>query len=549
MFSPPAQGSGSGSPASSVSISSASASPPQSEDDFELSEAEAAASSSEDSKAGEPEYDVPSPSEESDSDRKHARVSAARRRTKRRRAGPAVVAIASISVESETCHFSAAETAMLQKKLLSWYVANCRELPWRAPPRYRVDGPAVHPTGSPLKQSSPGAPYAVWVSEVMSQQTRLSVVVDYWKRWMAAFPTVEALAAAPLERVNELWSGLGYYRRAKFLHEAAVQLMSDFGGDLPRNVADLLKVKGIGAYTAGAISSIAFNVPVPAVDGNVERVMARTRPGIMPNRSPSSTLGAKAKVYEKLARGLVTDIECAGDFNQGLMELGATICTPKNPLCGSCPIQDLCGSYADAKTAGESPSLYAERYPVKDLSRKTKSRDEVVLVCAVSRLRTQESGDSQLEYLLLQRPASGLLAGLWESPNIVLSSKDAAKHISTTARTRLMDKYLEELLPQIAGAGTSVSSRGRKAVGEATHVFSHIRQELHVECLLVVDDAPWKDSGKAAGTAFRWLPETKITDSAVATQMRKALKLAFQSDKPRFAAKASAKRPRARKVR
>jgi endonuclease III len=180
---------------------------------------------------------------------------------------------------------------------------------------YRPNGKPCAPRMESSVQSSPGAPYGVWVSEVMSQQTRISVVCEYWTRWMVEFPTVEALASASLERVNEMWSGLGYYRRAKYLHDAAIQLVNEYGGKLPGEAAELKKIKGIGPYTAGAIASIAFDESVPAVDGNVERVLSRLLPGITPNREPSRSQAFKSHVYEKLASDLVMDIECAGDFN------------------------------------------------------------------------------------------------------------------------------------------------------------------------------------------------------------------------------------------
>lgn len=544
--------------ASASSSSSSPSSSPSSEDDYDpgggAGSASLAPSFSDQSSDSVPDFvdresllDVPSPSEDDASDEnkgKRRRAPAARRRAKRPKSDPEVT---TVKVESKVAAFSAAEIETLRANLLSWYVVNCRHLPWRAPPRYRADAPAVHP-GPPEKQSSAGAPYAVWVSEVMSQQTRLSVVVEYWKRWMAAFPTVQALAAAPLERVNELWSGLGYYRRAKFLHEGAAQIVAEYGGDIPESVTKLLKVKGIGKYTAGAVSSISFNNAVPAVDGNVERVLARMRPGILPNTAPTNTPGAKAKIYDELASALVADIECAGDFNQGLMELGATVCAVHNPLCESCPVQSVCGSHAEATASGQDPATYAKQFPVKDKSRKTKQRDETVLVCVVSRLVSDKDGaPSTLEYLLLQRPASGLLAGMWESPNVVLSSADAAKHNSARSRARLMDGYLAKLLPQV-GVERDGAAAGRRPAGEAAHVFSHIKQRLLVECMRVGSSVSGA-SGTAQGVAFRWLPETEIRDSAVATQMRKALALAFVDGQAGAKPEARAGRARARKLR
>lgn len=333
-----------------------------------------------------------------------------------------------------------------------------------------------------------------------------------------------------MEEVNEMWAGLGYYRRARFLHEAACQIVSDYDGELPRSVEGLLKVKGIGRYTAGAISSVAFNLAVPAVDGNVERVLSRTRPGILPNKTPTATPGAKAKVYDALASKLVADIECAGDFNQGLMELGAMVCTPKNPSCSACPVRTVCGSYSAARAANQDPAVYALQFPVKDVSRKTKSRDETVLVCCIRRVRRGVgAAEARVEYLLLQRPKTGLLASMWEAPNVVLSAKEAKQSSSQAARAKLMDAALEELLGGLEYGGNNL--RDRAQAGEAQHVFSHIRQQLVVESLLVeASEEDMADSGAVGGVPFRWLSQSEIEKSAVATQMRKVLALAFQVD-------------------
>lgn len=465
---------------------------------------------------------------------------------KRKLARAGSVAELQPAVDSTVDSFNGAEVSEFRTKLLEWYIANCRELPWRCSARYQAGGECKHPVAPPETQSSPGAPYGVWVSEIMSQQTRLEVVVRYWKNWMEKFPTVQALASATMEDVNEAWAGLGYYRRARFLHEAANQVVSDFDGELPRSVEGLLKVKGIGKYTAGAVCSIAFSIPVPAVDGNVERVLSRTRPGILPNRNPTATLGAKAKVYEALATKLVADIECPGDLNQGLMELGATVCTPKNPLCSECPVQSLCGAYADAKAAKQDPATYVQRFPVKDLSRKTKSRDETVLVCCVRRMR-KHVGDEKAceEYLLLQRPKDGLLANMWEPPNVLLSAVEAKKNSSPGARAKLLDGAVDTLLGRL---GYKAKKLGRRRpAGETQHVFSHIRQQLFVDCLFVEGSESTKDSGEVNGVNYRWLSEADIEKSAVATQMRKVFAIALDAD--RVPKEHGKKRARARKLR
>jgi A/G-specific adenine glycosylase len=417
--------------------------------------------------------------------------------------------------------FAPADRPVIHRMLLDWYVVNYREFPWRPAPRHRLEGKPLAPRPEPALPSSPGAPYGVWISEIMSQQTRISVVCEYWVRWITVFPTLQALASAPLERVNEMWSGLGYYRRAKFLHEAANQVVNEYGGELPRTVAELKKIKGIGNYTAGAIASIAFDVPAPAVDGNVERVVARLLPGILPNREPTSSPGLKARAYDHVVRELISDIECAGDFNQAIMELGATVCTPKRPQCSMCPLKEKCGTYANAQAVNAEPAQYAERYPMKDHSRKTKVREERVFVSVV--VRMSALGNNKLEYLLVQRPLEGLLAGLWECPNVALSAENAVKHNTTKGRRKLLDGVLGEILPEIQCEG-EISLR--HDLGETSHIFSHIRQTLHAEFVLVKSKGSRVPKGDGDSRPLRWLSEEALADSAVATQMRKVLKLA-----------------------
>jgi A/G-specific adenine glycosylase len=206
----------------------------------------------------------------------------------------------------------------LQDKLLAWYAAHHRDLPWR---RTR-DG------------------YAVWLSEVMLQQTRVETVVPYYERFLSAYPSVHALADAPLEDVLRLWSGLGYYRRARMLHAAAREIDRERGGCMPNTAAELLSIQGIGRYTAGAIASIAWGEAVPVVDGNVARVLSRV---FALTADPSSGKGRRA-MWE-LAEPLVVP-EQASSWNQALMELGALTCVPKNPRCASCPVMKECEGFS-----------------------------------------------------------------------------------------------------------------------------------------------------------------------------------------------------------
>ena len=252
--------------------------------------------------------------------------------------------------------------------LLRWFDGNRRDLPWR-----RTEDP-----------------YAIWVSEIMLQQTRVETVLPYFERFMTRYPTVETLAEAEEEEVLGAWSGLGYYRRARMLHRAARQIAAQ-GGELPRDVAGLQKLPGIGTYTAAAIGSIAFGVAVPAIDGNVERVISRwlAIPG-------DPKLGQARHDIEKGAAELL-DRERPGDSNQALMELGASVCRPRKPLCSTCPLRMGCL----ARSRGEPEAFPAMRVRVAP----TRVRRQVAVVWNDGRL------------LLFRRPRTGeVLAGMWELP-------------------------------------------------------------------------------------------------------------------------------------
>lgn len=269
---------------------------------------------------------------------------------------------------------AAPSPATVRRALLAWFRANARELPWRA----RRD------------------PYRVWVSEVMLQQTRVEAVLGAYQRFLAAFPTIEALAAAQEPEVLARWSGLGYYRRARSLHAGARVVVERHGASLPSSREELERIPGIGAYTAGALLSIAFGRPEPAVDANVARVVARVC-GIV-----GATAGERAAVAE-FAGALV---RCAspGDVNEALMDLGSAICTARVARCGECPLRRSCRA-----RAGGDPVAIAgvrARKPPRD----------VLLACAVVRERGR--------VLFLRRPErERLLAGLWELPTVELADE------------------------------------------------------------------------------------------------------------------------------
>jgi A/G-specific adenine glycosylase len=272
--------------------------------------------------------------------------------------------------------------------LLSWYEANRRDLPWRRT----------------------SDPYAIWVSEIMLQQTRVAVVMDRFVEFMGRFPTVAALASAPEQEVLALWSGLGYYRRARMLHKAAQFVIDDRGGVLPETAGGLRDLPGIGGYTSAAIASIAHGERIAVVDGNVERVLCRLAGWEAGERKGSAALRRK---IEELAAHLV-DAKRPGDFNQAMMELGATVCVPRNPQCLVCPLMAGC------KTRGEH---------------KTAPRARMVRREAAFALCVRGQGG---QILLEQRPSSmTVMPGLWELPALRDMEVDAER-VRMTVRHAIM---------------------------------------------------------------------------------------------------------------
>jgi len=292
-------------------------------------------------------------------------------------------------------------------KILAWYEQYARRLPWRG-----------HPD-----------PYAVWVSEIMLQQTRVETVIPYFERWLALFPSVQALAEAPEQRVLSAWEGLGYYSRARNLHKAAKMVVEEFGGEFPRDAAQLRHLPGIGRYTAAAVASIAFGQDIATLDGNLRRVFARIFDVSEPADGP---LGEK--ILWELAEAHLPPGR-AGDYNQALMDLGATICLPKKPLCLLCPLSQLCKARA-LGVQEERPVLK----PKAVVPHKLKAAAVIVRDgCA----------------LLSRRPASGLLGGLWEFP--------AAP----------VDADSPETLVAAVETGYRLRVRPLSRLGEFRHAYTH----------------------------------------------------------------------------
>ncbi|MFJ7936628.1 A/G-specific adenine glycosylase [Sporosarcina sp. NPDC096371] len=294
--------------------------------------------------------------------------------------------------------------------LLSWYHREKRDLPWR----------------------NTSNPYYIWVSEVMLQQTRVDTVIPYYERFIENFPTMETLATANENDLLKMWEGLGYYSRARNLQAGVREVVENYGGEVPATRKEISTLKGVGPYTAGAVLSIAYGVPEHAVDGNVMRVMSR-----LLLIEDDIAIPRTKKIFEVVVMDLI-DKEDPSSFNQGLMELGATICTPK-PKCLLCPVRDFCNAFHEGRQ---------EELPVK--TKKTKMKVIPVASFAVH--------NAHGEWLLRQRPSKGLLAGLWEFPMIELVD----------------DKTLPEKVHEQFG----VELQGLTDILTFKHIFSHITWEM-----------------------------------------------------------------------
>ena len=320
-------------------------------------------------------------------------------------------------------------TPKLVPLLLDWFAASARDLPWRR----------THD------------PYAIWVSEIMLQQTQVKTVIPYWERWMRTLPTIETLAKARPAKIHKLWEGLGYYTRVRNLQRAAQQIVAQHAGKFPESFDDILALPGIGRYTAGAISSIAFNQPRPIVDGNVIRVITRVF-GIATDPREKKT---NAQIWE-LAEDLVVHASriahhaACSHFNQSLMELGALVCTPRSPQCDVCPIKKLCVAQKDN---------LQEKLP--NLAKREAATARRFIAFIV---------ESDRKYLVRQRPAGVVNAHLWEFPNIEATTdrqKSAAPFQVVSARPLCTIKHsitryritLEAWRAELDGTSPKISGR------------------------------------------------------------------------------------------
>ncbi|REL33231.1 A/G-specific adenine glycosylase [Rhodohalobacter sp. SW132] len=328
--------------------------------------------------------------------------------------------------------------------MLDWYSLAKREMPWR----------------------NTSDPYRIWISEIMLQQTRVDTVIPYYRRFTDAFPTVYELASADQQTVLKLWEGLGYYSRARNMHHAAKDVVNRLDGNFPDNYNDLLKLKGIGPYTAAAISSIAFNEQQAVVDGNVIRVMSRYF-GIRDDVRRS----AVKKEIQELADQIIPKNQ-PGDFNQAVMELGATVCTPKNPACDACPLSTGCVAYNSAQT---------ESIPYKSPAKKVPHHQIGVGIIT----------DSNQNLLIALRPDDAMLGGLWEFPG---GKQKNGESIEKTVQRELK----EEL---------GVEVRVNRKLMKLKHAYSHFKITLHAYWCTIEDGDPAPNSS----TELKWVSPDEIS--------------------------------------
>jgi A/G-specific adenine glycosylase len=305
-----------------------------------------------------------------------------------------------------------------QSDLIGWFESEKRDLPWR----------------------QTKDPYKVWVSEIMLQQTRVDTVIPYYNRFIEQFPTIDALAEANEEKVLKAWEGLGYYSRVRNLQTAVREVKEQYNGNVPNTPEGIAALRGVGPYTAGAILSIAYGIPEPAVDGNVMRVLSRI---LLIHEDIAKP--ATRKIFERAVRTLI----CHNNpsyFNQALMELGALICTPTSPSCLLCPVLEHCQAFAEGAQ---------QLLPIK--TKKKKHR----LVQLVAGVLCNDAG----KFLIHKRPSEGLLADLWEFPNVEINVSDKNEQ-------KQLLRFLEKV--------HHVEAKLEQFIGQVDHVFSHLEWNVHV---------------------------------------------------------------------
>ncbi|RHK07381.1 A/G-specific adenine glycosylase [Enterococcus casseliflavus] len=363
-----------------------------------------------------------------------------------------------------------------QETFLTWYHKEKRNLPWRAT----------------------NDPYAIWISEIMLQQTRVETVIGYFYRFMEQFPTIQDLAAAEEQKLLKVWEGLGYYSRARNLKAAAQQIVAEFDGEMPRSIEEIRSLKGIGPYTAGAIGSIAFGLPEPAIDGNVMRVVSR-----LFCIEADIAKASSRRPFDEAMRTIISPDE-PGEFNQALMDLGSRICTPTTPKCEECPISQYCLAYAENRQTD---------FPVK--SKKAKPKDVYYIAGAI---------EDQGSFLLVQRPETGLLASMWHFPLVEVTKEQYEALQRTWAKEEQLqlDLIAEddalEIFPDLPVVWQ------KRHFGEITHIFSHLKWHVLLFYGRKRGELTLQDSEWAAKESFQNYvfpkPQQKLVD-----QLKKYQKL------------------------
>ncbi len=349
-------------------------------------------------------------------------------------------------------------TPKISKLLIDWYRDHKRALPWRG-----------------IKE-----PYKIWISEIMLQQTQVDQVIPYYKKFIRRFPTLKKLAKSELDEVYKIWQGLGYYRRASLAHAASKLILSKWKGKIPSNYDLIRQLPGFGEYTAGAVLSLAYGKPYPAIDGNVNRVISR----IYNITDEASTSAFKQKVKDYTLKMLVPDF--ISDFNQSLMELGSLICRPKKPLCSECPVQKFCASRGNA-----------DHLPRKKQKPKNPHYHVVIgIICKRDKI------------LIVKRPHTGLLANLWEFPG---GKKEKKESLEDACKRELLNKVNLHV------------SNLRKLIFYK-HMYSHLHTTLH----FYLTEFKKGDIRLKKNTAFKWVSIDNLKDYPFPTGHLRAIELLCQ---------------------
>ncbi|MCI5071974.1 A/G-specific adenine glycosylase [bacterium] len=330
---------------------------------------------------------------------------------------------------------------------MSWYKKYARDLPWRRTKN----------------------PYYIWLSEVMLQQTQVKTVIPYYKKFIQAFPTIEDLAQASEDNLMQYWQGLGYYRRAKHLHQAANQIVSNYDGKLPQTAQELIQLKGFGEYTSASVASIAFDQAIACVDGNVKRVMARL-------------FADDSKPCEK-SQSLL-DEKNPGDYNQAIMELGATVCTPKNPQCLLCPVQKQCTALKKGQV---------DQFPIK--AKKIKQKNIYAAIVLV---------EYEGHFLMQKRTQPGRWENLWQNPSLE-SEKKLSHHTIL--------HWLESITEKQSSNLTSVANINhqlthQKIIAQVLHL--NLKKNLNLKTLASQD--------------YQWIKKNNLATLGISTFQKKAFK-------------------------